>query len=110
MSAHEARIEFQAGRLTAEQLLEMLERQERLMQRLYAEIDRLKQRLAQYEPDARAEPTPRAPQETSLSMAYSLDAEQRRRRSRRRRRGKSPGRQPTQLKFADAQRFQNIYA
>jgi transposase len=110
MDAREARTEFQAGRLSAEQLLELLERQERLNQRLHTEVERLKQRLAQYEPQIRSEPTPPQPQQDSRSAAYSVDAEQRRRRSRRRRRPKSPGRQPTQLKFIDAQRFQNIYA
>jgi transposase len=108
MDAHEARTEFQAGRLTGEQLLELLERQERLIQRLHAEVERLKERLAQYEPDIRAEPTRRDSQATSPSPAYSVDAEQRRRRHRRRR-PKSPGRQPTQLKFAAAQCFQSIY-
>jgi transposase len=109
MGAHEARIEFQAGRLTAEQLLELLERQERLIQRLHTEVERLKQRLAQYEPDSRSEPSVPESRQGSPSAAYSFEAEQRRRRSHRRRH-KSPGRQPTQLKFADAQRFQNIYA
>src|SRR5436309_9859979 len=61
MDAREARAEFQAGRLPAERLLELLERQERLLQRLHAEVERLKQRLAQYEPDIQPEPTPTAP-------------------------------------------------
>src|SRR5436305_1210929 len=102
MDAREARHEFQAGRLPAERLLELLERQERLLQRLHAEVERLKQRLAQYEPDIQQEPTPTAPPPNSPSASYSLDAEERRRRSRRRRR-KSPGRRPTRLKFAEAQ-------
>ena len=48
MNAHEARKEFQAGRLPAEQLLDLLERQEHLIQRLQAEVERLRRRLAQY--------------------------------------------------------------
>jgi transposase len=108
MDAREARTEFQAGRLPTEQLLELLERQERLIQRLHTEVERLKQRLAQYEPDVRQEPTPTEPSQDSPSASYSLDAEDRRRRPRRRRR-KSPGRRPTPLKFAEAQCFEDIY-
>ena len=108
MDAREARTEFQAGRLPTEQLLELLERQERLIQRLHTEVERLKQRLAQYEPDIRQEPTPTEPAQVPPSASYSLDAEERRRRPRRRRR-KSPGRRPTQLKFAEAQCFEDIY-
>jgi hypothetical protein len=108
MDAREARTEFQAGRLPVERLLELLDRQERLIQRLQAEVDRLKQRLTQYEPDVRQEPTPTEPAPRSPSTSYSLDAEERRRRGRHRRR-KSPGRRPTQLKFAEAQHFEDIY-
>src|SRR5437660_5441199 len=109
MDARSARTEFQAGRLPAERLLDLLERQERRIQRLHAEVERLKQRLAQYEPNIRQEPTPTQPTQAAPSASYSLDAEERRRRPRRRRRPKSPGRRPTQLKFADAHCFQNIY-
>jgi hypothetical protein len=108
VDAREARTEFQAGRLPTEQLLELLERQERLIQRLATEVKRLKQRLAQYEPDLRQEPTPTEPAQAPPSASYSLDAEERRRRPRRRRR-KSPGRRPTQLKVAEAQCFEDIY-
>jgi transposase len=109
MNAHEARAEFAAGRLSAEQLLDLLERQEQLVQRLQTEIERLQQRLAQYEPTLGSQPTPSEPQVDSPSSAYSFDEEQRRRRSPRRRHPKSPGRQPTQLKFADAQRLETLY-
>ncbi|HXL16632.1 MAG TPA: transposase [Streptosporangiaceae bacterium] len=108
MDAREARTEFEAGRLPTEQLLELLERQERLIQRLHTEVERLKQRLAQYEPDIRQESTPTEPAQAPPSASYSLDAEERRRRPRHRRR-KSPGRRPTQLKFAEAQCFEDIY-
>jgi len=39
MNAREARAEFQAGRLPSEQLLDLLERQERLIQRLHSEVE-----------------------------------------------------------------------
>ena len=58
MDAREARNDFQAGRLSAEQLIDLLERQERLVQHLHAEVQRLKQRLAQYEPEILREPPP----------------------------------------------------
>jgi hypothetical protein len=107
MDAREARNEFQAGRLPAERLLELLERQERLIQHLHTEVERLTQRLAQYEPEIGREQGPQSEAGTSPTH-YSLDAEEKRRR-RRRRKKKSPGRRPTHLKFADAQRFADIY-
>ncbi len=86
----------------------MLQRQERLIQRLQAELQRLKQRLAQYEPDALAEPKPTEQDPQTPSASYSLDAEQRRRQPRQRRK-QSPGRRPTQLKFAQAEHFEDLY-
>src|SRR3954454_10212998 len=108
MDAREARNDFQAGRLSAEQVLALLERQERLVQHLHAEVQRLKQRLAQYEPEILREPTPRQADPPSPSASYSVDAEEQRRRPRRRRK-KSPGRRPTAFKFAQAQRIEAIY-
>src|SRR5205823_244667 len=101
--------EYQAGRLPVEQLLDLLQRQERLIQRLHAEVQRLKQRLAQYEPEVQQEATPRDADAPTPSAAYSVDAEQRRRRGRRRRRQKSPGRRPTRLQFAQAQCLEDLY-
>src|SRR4051812_43044475 len=108
MDAREARTDFQAGRLSAEQLLDLLERQERLVQHLHAEVQRLKQRLAQYEPEILREPTPRQADSPFPSASYSVDAEEQRRRPRRRRK-QSPGRRPTERKFAEAQRIEAIY-
>jgi hypothetical protein len=108
MDAREARTDFQAGRLSAEQLLELLERQERLVQHLHAEVQRLKQRLAQYEPEILREPTPSQADPPSPSASYSVDAEEQRRRPRRRRKP-SPGRRHTERKFAEAQRIEAIY-
>src|SRR3954464_12663267 len=109
MDAREAKREFQGGRLPAEQLLDLLQRQEHLIQRLHAEVERLKRRLAPYEPEVRQEATPRDGHDPTPSASYSLDVEEQRRRGRRRRRQKSPGRRPTHLKFAQAECFEDIY-
>src|SRR3954470_17136847 len=108
MNAHEARMAFEAGRLPAEQLFDLLQRQECLIQHLLAEVQRLKQRLAQYEPEVNREPIPTQADPPSPSASYSVESEERRRRPRRRKK-KSPGRRPTELKFAQAQRVEEIY-
>jgi transposase len=113
MEAREARSEFQKGRLPIEQLLELAERQERMIQQLTAEVKRLRERLVQYEPEVAWERSPGQAGESGGSSAtssthYGLEAEEQRRR-RRKRKKKSPGRRPTQLKFADAQRIQEVY-
>src|SRR5438477_4848267 len=108
MNAREARMAFEAGRLPAEQLLDLLQRQECLIQHLLAEVQRLKQRLAQYEPEALREPNPSQAGPPSPSASYSVESEERRRRPRRRKK-KSPGRRPTEDKFAQAQRVEAIY-
>jgi hypothetical protein len=82
--------------------------QQQTIQRLKTTIDRLTERLAQYEPEVRGEPRPREADGGTPTASYSVDAEKRRR-HRRRRRKKSPGRRPTQQKFAAAERFENIY-
>src|SRR3954454_6924140 len=110
MNAREARMAFEAGRLPAEQLFDLLQRQERLIQRLHAQVQRLEQRLAQYEPEVRHEATPPERDGPTPSASYSVEAEERRRRGRRRRRQKSPGRRPSRLKFAQAQCFEDLYA
>jgi len=99
---------FEAGRLPAEQLLDLLQRQECLIQQLLAEVQRLKQRLAQYEPEVNRERPPTQADPPSPSASSSVDAEQQRRRPRRRKK-KSPGRRPTEDKFAQAQRVEAIY-
>src|SRR6266478_2283572 len=108
MNAREARKDFEAGQLPAEQLLDLLQRQERLLQRLSSEIQRLKQRLAQYEPEILQEPAAPEPDQQPPSASYSLDAEEKRRQPRKRRK-KSPGRRPTELKLTQAQIFENVY-
>jgi len=96
------------GQVSVEQLLDVIDKQQQTIQRLQRENQRLQDRLAPYEPEVRNEKSPgQAPAETP-SSSYSLDAEQKRRRGRRRRK-KSPGRRPTELKFADADRTEDIY-
>ncbi len=78
-------------------------------QRLRADNQRLRERLAPYEPQIRREPTP-AGGEAARPTDYGLEGENRRRQRRqRRRKKKSPGRRPTELKFHQAQRYQDIY-
>ncbi|MGH8674109.1 MAG: IS66 family transposase, partial [Burkholderiales bacterium] len=96
------------GQVSVEQLLDLIDQQQQSIQRLRRENQRLQDRLAPYEPEVRNEKSPRqAPAETP-SPSYSVEAEEKRRRGRRRRK-KSPGRRPTELKFADAERTQDIY-
>jgi len=75
--------------------------------RLKAEVRRLTERLAQYEPEVRRETSTKSKNESDTS-SYSLDAEAKRR-SKCRRKKKSPGRRPTEVKFLDAQRYENVY-
>ena len=58
MEAREARAEFRKGRVTVEQLLDVVERQEQLIKRLLGEVSRLRERLAQYEPEVAREGSP----------------------------------------------------
>src|SRR5271154_1347680 len=76
-------------------------RQQQFIQRLQTTVDRLEQRLEPYEPEVKHE-------SPSSAAAFSVAAEEKRR-QRRRRRKKSPGRQPSQLKFAEADRVEDVY-
>lgn len=112
MDVRQLKTDFRDGRLSADQWLEAVDKLHQTVQRLQAEVARLTPRLAQYEPGVLREgrsassPTPPSP------SRYSLEAEEQRRRNkhrRRRRKKKSPGRRPNQVKFADAQRQENVY-
>lgn len=110
MDISQAKVAAREGRLSVElveQLLEELERQAQTIRRLTADNERLRQRLAQYEPEIHRDP-PRPSARDSFPTHYSLDAEDQRRQPRRRKK-KSPGRRPTERKFADADRYQNVY-
>jgi transposase len=77
-------------------------------QRLEGEIRRLRDRLAQYEPEIRHETRGVPADSGTPSASYSMDAETKRR-QRRRCRKKSPGRRPTEVKFAQARRTEDVY-
>jgi hypothetical protein len=96
------------GQVSVEQLLDLVEKQQQTIQGLRRENQRLQERLAQYEPEVGSAGSATPAGETP-APSYSLDAEAKRRRGRKRRRQKSPGRRPTALKFADAERTQDIY-
>ena len=105
---HQIRRDARSGRLTIEQLLDIIERQRQTIQFLQTERQRLTQRLAQYEPEAaRGQPTPTDTQPIATT-AYSVAAEAKRRQPRRRRQP-SPGRTPTEVKFAAADRVTAVY-
>jgi len=97
------------GRLAVEQLLDLIEKQQRTIQGLRRDNQRLQERLAAYEPEIRSEGSAAKLPAEPRANAYSLEAEEKRRRRRKRRRKKSPGRRPTELKFADAERTQDLY-
>jgi hypothetical protein len=100
------RDDFHTGKLSGQDLLDILGKQHRTIRNLLAERKWLRERLRQYESD-----TTKNADSSSTSdkpdAAYSVDAENKRRG--RRRRPKSPGRTPTEEKFAQAERVENIY-
>jgi hypothetical protein len=107
LDLRQLRSDAENGRLSVERLLDIIERQQQTIQRLHAERQRLTARLAQYEPAA-AGAAEKPADAAASNPTYSMDAENKRRR-RRKRRKKSPGRQPTEVKFAEADHYQDIY-
>jgi transposase len=97
-----------SGKLSVEDLLDVFDKLRQTIRQLEADKRRLAQRLAQYEPGAAAEATTLAGNPPTPNASYSVDAENQRRQGRRRRK-KSPGRTPTELKFADAEQTKDIY-
>jgi transposase len=96
------------GKVSVEQLVDVIDRQQQTIHGLRRENQLLQERLAAYEPAVRSGSATQSPAETP-ARSYSLEAENKRRRARRRRRKNSPGRRPTELKFADAERTEDIY-
>src|SRR5260370_7724891 len=92
-----------------EQVLDLIVKKQQTIQELRRDNQRLQDRLAPYEPEVRSAGAAATPTTPTPAASYSLDAEAKRRRGRKRRRKKSPGRQPTELKFAAAQRTADIY-
>jgi uncharacterized coiled-coil protein SlyX len=112
MDIRQLKTDFQEGRLSADQLFDAIDKLHQTVKRLQAEVDRLTQRLAQYEPGVLQEGRSASFQTPSSSSRYSLEAEEQRRRKkerRRRRKHKSPGRRLNRVKFADAHRQENVY-
>ena len=106
----QTRSDARSGKLSIEQLLDIIENQHKTIKRLDADKRRLTERLAQYEPKASEEA--KAPEANAQAgSSYSLDAEEQRRQKRRgkKRRKNSPGRTPTQEKFAAAQKIEDIF-
>ena len=104
------RNDARSGRLSVEQLLDIIDKQQQTIRRLEGTACRLKERLAQYEPEVSREFSggAAAAESGTPTLSYSVEAENKRRR-RRRRRKKSPGRRLTELKFSDAEQFRDIY-
>jgi Transposase IS66 family. len=111
----ELRRDVREGRVSVDQLLDLIEQLQNTGQGLRREVQCLQEKLAAYESETRsgtAGPSDAETQSTTAASteSYSLDAEaRRRRRRRRRRRKKSSGRTPTELKFAEAERIDEIY-
>jgi transposase len=102
------RSDARSGKLSVEQLLDIIDKAHQTIRRLEADKRRLAQRLAQYEPVVTSESTSSAANPPTPNGSYSLDAEEKRRKKRRRCK-KSPGRKPTELKFAEAEHLEDIY-
>jgi len=99
-------IDARSGSLSTEDLLAIIRTQHVTIQRWQATAERLRERLAVYEPTAARQSTAQPADKTR--QHYGVDAEVKRR-SQRRRRKKSPGRRPTELKFAEAAEVRDIY-
>jgi len=104
----QVRSDARNGKLSVEQLLDILDKAQQTIRRLEADNRRLAQRLARHEPVATGDSTSPAAHPSTPNASYSLDAEEKRRKKRRRRK-KSPGRTPTELKFAEAEHLEDIY-
>jgi transposase len=102
------RQEARLGHISVEQLLDLIDQQRQTIQRLKRDLQRLEQRLTQYEPEAANSRSANSAPTTQPKPSYSLAAEEKRRQPRRRRK-KSPGRRPTEQKVAAAERTDNVY-
>ena len=112
MDVGQLKTDFRDGRLSADEVLDAFDKLYQTVKRLQTQVDRLTQRLAQYEPEVLQEARCSASPTRPSSSRYSLEAEEQRRRNRqrrRRRKKKSPGRRPNQVKFADAVHTEDVY-
>lgn len=108
------RSDARSGKLPVEKLVDIIEQQQHTIKRLGADKHRLTERLKLYEPEVTSAanvPDATATNKPNGNESYSLNAEEQRRQKRSggRRRQKSPGRTPTEEKFAAAQKTENIY-
>jgi transposase len=111
MDVRQLKRDFLNGRASVDQVFDAMESLNQTLQRLERELDRIKERLAQYEPEVAEEKTPESGSVPAASR-YSLGAEEQRRREKRhgrRRKKKSPGRRPNEVKLADAHRTEDVY-
>lgn len=104
MEVRQLRMDALGGQVSVDDLVDIIEEQAEAKRRLEKELERLKERLAQYEPEVRSESSPGA---AGAASDFSTTAENKRRSHQRRK--KSPGRRPTKNKFADAERTEEIY-
>ena len=98
-------MDARAGRVSVDDWVDIIEEQTEAKRRLVKELVRLREQLAQYEPEVRDEASGSAAGDAS---DYGTTAENKRRSCKRR--DKSPGRRPTDMKFANAKRIEDIYA
>jgi len=86
MDIRQLKTDAHDGKLSVDQLLDIVEKQQKTIEKHEATIRRLTERLAQYEPEARREFTDRKADAEKPSESYSMEAECKRRRQRKRRR------------------------
>jgi transposase len=108
LDAQQLRRDALNGQVSVERLLDIIDQQRQAIKRLQTDNQRLRQRLTQYEPEAAPGNPASAATAAASNAFYSVDAEDQRRRPRRRRK-KSPGRQPTEVKFAAAERVVDVF-
>jgi transposase len=101
------RKEWQAEKEKLENEQKKLEAEKK---RLNYELDRLRKRLAQYEPEIWYEGKPNKSTRKTSSPSFSMDAENKRRQGpRRHKKNKSSGRQATEVKVGIAERTEDVY-
>ena len=112
MDVRQLKMDVRNGGWSPEQLIAAIDELHQTTVRLRGEVERLKQRLAQYEPEVAQESPAASTNAPPCSTRYSLDAEEKRRRDkqrRKRRKKKSPGRRATRVKFAEAHHTEDVY-
>jgi hypothetical protein len=112
MDVRQLKMDVREGRWSPDQFVAAIDELHQTNVRLRGEVERLKQRLAQYEPEVARESSATSTHAPPSSTRYSLDAEEKRRRDkqrRKRRKKKSPGRRANRVKFAEAHRTEDVY-